>query len=656
VVHILLAILGISFLIFIHELGHYWMARRVGMKVETFSIGFGRPIFVRQWQGVKWQVGWLPFGGYVKIAGTDLESNKDPYKVSDGFFGKTPWQRIKVALAGPLVNLLFALLVFALLWVVGGREKRFGEFTQKLGWVDPKSHLYMLGVRPGDEVISYDHQPLRSAKDHIYRPLTGEPTISLQGNKVNYTTGERTPFDVQVDSYSHPESMDPGILTSGVLESASYLIYQPVTAPSSPVKNSAGKENQTQKAADEQYGAAASGIQPNDRLVWVDGHRLFSVKQLQNLLSDHRALVTVKRGDTTFLARVPRVPVHEIRPNAGFKEELTDWQFEAGLEGTKWGNLWTLPYDLTNNAVVKGPLHLIDAEKDHELWSEMVDSSLEAPLQAGDQIVAVYGNPVRAGYDLLKELQEQRVLVIVQRLSFRPKMDSTQEDHVFDQSIASADLEKIASGVGLPGGVQADGDLVLLRPIAPKTRLELAANEQERDQIKQELQQQRQVVDSLSSAEQREKLLAYLEKLETMQVLGLKGIQDQKVVYNPGPFALFWSVADEIKSTLGSLFSGALNPKWLSGPVGMVQIVQQSAMQGLREVLYWLGAISLNLGLLNLLPIPVLDGGSILISLLEIATGRKIHPKTLEKIIIPFAILLILFFLFLTYNDLLRVF
>ena len=66
--YVILAILGISFLIFIHELGHYLMARRVGMRVETFSMGFGRPIFSWEYDGVKSQSGSLFLGGYVKIA------------------------------------------------------------------------------------------------------------------------------------------------------------------------------------------------------------------------------------------------------------------------------------------------------------------------------------------------------------------------------------------------------------------------------------------------------------------------------------------------------------------------------------------------------------------------------------------------------------
>ena len=79
-------------------------------------------------------------------------------------------------------------------------------------------------------------------------------------------------------------------------------------------------------------------------------------------------------------------------------------------------------------------------------------------------------------------------------------------------------------------------------------------------------------------------------------------------------------------------------------------------MIGIKEALFWLGAISLNLGILNLLPVPVLDGGTIVLSLFELITGKRIQTKTLEKLIIPFAVILIGFFIFLTYQDIGRIF
>jgi regulator of sigma E protease len=128
------------------------------------------------------------------------------------------------------------------------------------------------------------------------------------------------------------------------------------------------------------------------------------------------------------------------------------------------------------------------------------------------------------------------------------------------------------------------------------------------------------------------------------------------VNYNPNPWILFTNIFKETWQTLIALFSGSLSPKWLSGPVGIVQVMQHGLTIGLNEALFWVAAISINLGFLNLLPIPVLDGGYIVLCLVEMISGKKIKPKTMEKIILPFMILLIGFIIFVTYWDIIRLF
>jgi regulator of sigma E protease len=142
ILYILLTFLGLGFLIFIHELGHYFAAKKVGMKIEVFSIGFGKPIYSFKRNGVKWQICMLPFGGFVKIAGMEKEGDIEPSQIKDGFFGQKPFSRIKVSLAGPLVNLVFAFLAFSIIWTCGGRKKNFSEYTKKIGFVEQQSNLY----------------------------------------------------------------------------------------------------------------------------------------------------------------------------------------------------------------------------------------------------------------------------------------------------------------------------------------------------------------------------------------------------------------------------------------------------------------------------------------------------------------------------------
>lgn len=159
----------------------------------------------------------------------------------------------------------------------------------------------------------------------------------------------------------------------------------------------------------------------------------------------------------------------------------------------------------------------------------------------------------------------------------------------------------------------------------------------------------------MEDQEKKSRALHELSMRQEQVELGLP-VRDKQVSYNPIPTDLFFSVSADIWRTLKSLVGGSLNPKWMSGPVGIVNMFQEQTRTSLMDGLYLLGVISLNLGILNLLPIPMLDGGTILFSFFEMVTKKRIKPQTMEKLILPFAILLIIFFIFLTYNDIVRVF
>lgn len=643
-IYILLSILGLSFLIFIHELGHYIMARRVGMRVEVFSIGFGRPIVTWERDGVKWQICWLLFGGYVKIAGSELSKDQNPYEIPDGFFGKKPLDRMKVALMGPLTNIAFAFLAFLVLWLVGGREKNFSEYTKKIGWVDPSSELYAYGVRPGDEMVAYDDRSYHDSRDHLYAPMTGGEKIHVKGFKVDYLNETKIPFDYSVKTYQHPNALEKGIKTAGILSPANYIFFN--TLPN-------GGENPLPEGSP----LLDSGLLYGDRIVWVNGELIFSLAQMNHLLSGHTALLTVERGTETLLVRVPRIQSQELKIDPNFREELIDWQFEAKMSGSKLQNLYVIPYNLTHNCIVENALKFIDSEKLKDLIAESPYAIVEEPLKAGDKITAINGIPVHHSYDLLKQLQTYRVNIIIQRSAKVSSAVSWKEaDSAFDQDLNRRDLQKIVQRIGTSDPLKEQGDFILLNPITPKTMAEIALSSEKREQHQKAMLEQEKAIHSDEDTEKRQIAKQTPAKEEKRLFLGIPSIQDKKVEYNPSPFELIGNVAQEIQRTLMGLFSGALNPKWVVGPIGIVHIVHESSISGVLEALYWLGAISLNLGILNLLPIPVLDGGTILVSLLEIITGKRLHPKTLEKLVLPFALILICFFIFLTYNDLKRLF
>lgn len=641
--YVVLAIFGLSILIFFHELGHYYMARRVGMRVETFAIGFGKPIYSWVRDGVKWQIGWLLFGGYVKIAGQDTEDTRDPYDIPDGFFGKPPIDRIKVAFMGPFVNLVLAFLIFAGIWATGGREKNFAEFTHKIGWVDPNSELYKAGIRPGDEITSYNDSAFQSAKDHLYVPMTHSGDIDIKGNKVDYVTFHKEPFEYKIKAYPHPNSLEKGIMTTGIVGSANYIIYNRVN----------GQENPLPEGSPMQQ----SGIQYGDRIIWADGELVFSSQQLSHLLNDDRVLLTIFRNGNRMLMRVPRVLVQELKLDPEFKEELTDWQYEAGLNNVKLQKLYTIPYNLTNDGVVENEVRFIDKEKEKEVFPELAFASNETKLLPKDKIIAIDGTPIKTSYALLANLQQRRINIIVERNPENAeKVTWQQGDAGYDKEINWNDISAIANTIGSGHVIQKAGHYALLNTVVPKTRGDFELSPEKQAWLTAELLEQKKEVEEIEDPEKRAHALALIKMQEKQLLLGLPSVQDRKVNYNPSPVVQFGNVFSEIWNTLTALVTGSLSPKWVSGPIGIVQVVHDNWALGIKEALFWLGAISLNLGILNLLPIPVLDGGTIVLSLFEMVTGKRIHPKTLEKVILPFALLLIIFFVFLTYQDVSRIF
>ena len=116
------AIIILSFLIFFHELGHFLMAKLVGVKVEVFSIGFGKKLFCKKWGDTNWCISAIPLGGYVQMKGQD---DSNPLKKSnepDSYTAKSPWQRILILLGGPGFNFLLAIIIYFSIAITGWQK------------------------------------------------------------------------------------------------------------------------------------------------------------------------------------------------------------------------------------------------------------------------------------------------------------------------------------------------------------------------------------------------------------------------------------------------------------------------------------------------------------------------------------------------------
>lgn len=160
----------ITVVVFVHELGHFLVARWVGVRIEVFSIGFGRELFgFYDRHGTRWKFCLLPLGGYVKMFGEAdelLETDGTTRQLtqterSQSFFHKSLARRSAVVIAGPVANYIFAIIVLAIMFMTYGQP-----FTAPvIGSVNEDSAAERAGLEVGDRIISIDGQPMERFED-----------------------------------------------------------------------------------------------------------------------------------------------------------------------------------------------------------------------------------------------------------------------------------------------------------------------------------------------------------------------------------------------------------------------------------------------------------------------------------------------------------
>jgi regulator of sigma E protease len=159
---ILAFLVTLGVLILIHELGHYAIARLCDVKVLRFSIGFGRPLWLRRGRGpdrTEWVVAALPLGGFVRML-DEREGPVDPAEAHRAFNRQSVWRRIAIVAAGPIANFLLAIAVYAGIYMVGVSEPR-----AVLGAPEPGTAAAIAGIRAGDQIQSLNGTPVATWQD-----------------------------------------------------------------------------------------------------------------------------------------------------------------------------------------------------------------------------------------------------------------------------------------------------------------------------------------------------------------------------------------------------------------------------------------------------------------------------------------------------------
>ena len=149
-------VLGV--LVFVHELGHFLAAKRVGIRVLKFQLGFNPTVLSVRRGDTEYGIGALPLGGYVKMAGEspeDVERDERGHEVrrSDEFLSKSKWERFQVLIMGPVMNILLALVLTALVLYQGVEKGAFDDQPPVVGVVTAGSVAEQAGIRPGDRIV-----------------------------------------------------------------------------------------------------------------------------------------------------------------------------------------------------------------------------------------------------------------------------------------------------------------------------------------------------------------------------------------------------------------------------------------------------------------------------------------------------------------------
>ncbi|MAD61379.1 MAG: hypothetical protein CMH49_07705 [Myxococcales bacterium] len=585
----------IGVLISAHEFGHYIVAKLCGVKVHTFSIGFGQAILSKTIGETEYRIALLPLGGYVRLHGMEREfgepetesvsSNQDPDQ-GRALQDKPAWMRVLIFFAGPAMNLI---LPFVLLPPVFFLAERYDQvIDNQMGAVDEGLPAYKAGLRDGDRILQIDGENIYAfwqiqekvnayelgnapLKVKVKRPFTEqELSVDLKPEMVPST-----------EAFAHYDKRPPRIGFQPASLAADYVIQ-----------------------ANESL-FALSGGQDFDRIIKVNGSEVHGhaecIGRVIQVLKQKKA----HQADSPHQELTLEIErLQALDQNFRFLRQRQDIKLQVSLQA--------IEQKVQMLVTQKG---LTSEQKEQEL-AQLTLQALGL-RQAGACISSI--DPKSAAAETLKvgdclvavdQAQHSLAVFFEQRLRYHPEQSK---------------------------------ELKVLREGKLKTVQLALREESHHDPLagKVKFWQLGFTLSGLSKV----KAMLPPQRTDTQKRLEFSWAQASKQVSN--------ELTRSIHS-LSGLFSGQVSPTQLSGPITIFYIAGQQAEAGWVSFINLMVLISLSIALLNLVPIPGLDGGHILFACLEMITGRPL-PTRIRGYIQTVGVLLILsLIIFALGNDVLR--
>lgn len=526
-------------LIFIHELGHFLVAKAFGVKVLKFSLGFGPKIVGFRKGETEYRLSLLPLGGYVKMAGDDPSETLSEADRGRGFLEQKPWRRALIAFAGPAMNLVFPLLAYFAVFAFQGQS-----IAPHVGQVMAGMPAAEAGLRPGDRIVAIGGVPIHTFSDlkRFVDPSAGKP-LQMQVDRA----GAIHSFTVTPAPYQESDPIETVTVGKiGVMPNPAAAVV----------------------GVDTEGAAFQAGLRSLDRVVSVGGIGVGSMEEALEALRTRYASgipfeVVASRQEVVEAGAVryglPEVVKAGIVPN----EELP-----LGVES---GELYV-------NRVVPGT------------------PAAEAGLLPGDRLLSLDGKTLASWDDVQKAQREKAAQPFVlswrrggeERSATLAQASRTEVDELRDRPIT---VYTFGAFGGLPGMPAPLVDV----PFRPGVAAAAA-------------------------------------------------------------FDASWEVARKITLGIGMIVTGEIAFKNVGGPLQIYDVTTQAAEQGWEVFLHTMAMISINLGLVNLLPVPVLDGGHIVQAGVEAVRRKPLSLRAREITNAVGLAMLLTLMVFALKNDVVRYF
>lgn len=709
---LLLVALGFGFVIFVHELGHFMAARWAGVRVEQFAVGFG-PAVCSYRKGIGWRRGstapevrrrlaergvktspdgplarlegvspteyrinWLPFGGYVKMLGQDdLRPGSRP-READSYSSKPVWKRVVIVTAGVVMNVLLASVIFVAVFMRGLDVEApvVGEVVRgsAAAMAEPVGRADVgVGLQPGDRIVAIDAEGERGAIDRWLSPngraVRSFSDVALasamsRGGEAIRIRVERPGVEGELTFRATPETNEKTRLRElGVYPATSTRLYE--------ASELRGRSAKNWRDAMERSGLG--NVPAGSTLVSVGGTPLLLGNDLERVAARevggrvslefrtpeggeviaeaataHRwgfVGIEVAKGEPAreqphVIGVLPAIGVDSVEAGAE-RAGLFAGDVLARVGEVEWPDLATGVREIQRHAGRRVRITALRGDGYVELAAEVDRQSKSIGFLPAAQ---AEGPPILAGalharhadaQGERKGVEWERGLMVppgARVLEVQGEPVETMEEFRNALSAATAGASHAESGV----------------EARLRVRLPLGDSPQEGPEET--------VVWSLSA----EQVRSVQALRRTVRVpLGLFSLEETTLKGDTPAAALLMGLHETdrvmrtVYLTLVRLFEGTVKVEHLKGPVGIAHIGTIVAERGMLHLWFFLGLISVNLAVVNLLPIPIADGGLLVFLLIEGVTRKPVSARIQNAAAAVGLLLVIAMFLIVTFND-----